>query len=106
MSSLIDGGHATAFGGCFAHPTTHAATHRPPSSLIRKQLDRIVEAAPLISAAAPKREFASEILGEGAPQKPRRANSLGQGFHGRAHVDRGADAGEVERAARADIAVH
>ena len=33
-------------------------------------------------------------------------NLLGQGFQPRGHVDRGADHGEVEPGARADIAVH
>src|SRR5437016_13770592 len=76
------------------------------STVIRKQLDWVVEAAHRIFADAFEIEIAYDEVGERAGKQHRSAQLFGEGFETRSHVDRRTDDGEVEPGARADIAVH
>src|SRR5206468_9592445 len=76
------------------------------STVIRKQLDWVVEAAHRIFADAFEIETAFDEVGERARQQHRSAQLFGEGFETRSHVDRRTDDGEVEPGARTDIAVH
>jgi len=73
------------------------------SAVIRKQLDRIVEAAHRMFADAFEVEIVFDEIGERARQQHRSVQLLGEGFETRSHVDRGADDGEVEPGARPNI---
>src|SRR4051812_13237479 len=66
------------------------------SAVIRKDLDRIVEAADRIFADAFESEIAFDGVGERAGQQHRSAQLLGERFETRSHVDRRPDDGEVE----------
>src|ERR1700730_8413067 len=76
------------------------------STVIRKQLDRVVEAAHRIFADGFEIEIAFDEVGELAGQQHRLPQLFGEGFETRSHVDRRTDDGEVEPGARPDIAVH
>ena len=74
--------------------------------MIRKQLDWVVEAAHGMFADVFEIEIAFDEVGEGTGQQHGSAQLFGEGFETRGHVDRRTDDGEVEPAARPDIAVH
>src|ERR1700754_407119 len=76
------------------------------SAVIRKQLDWVVEAAHRIFTDAFEIEIAFDALGERAGQQHRSPQLFGEGFETRSHVDRRTDDGEIQPAARPDIAVH
>ena len=66
------------------------------SAMVRKQLDRVAEAAHRIFADAFEIEIAFDEVGERAGQQHRSPQLFGEGFETRSHVDRGTDDGEVE----------
>src|SRR5215831_13029406 len=74
--------------------------------MVRKQFDRVAEAAHRIFANAFEIEIAFDEVGERAGQQDPSPQLFGEGFETRSHVDRRTDDGEVEPGARADIAVH
>src|SRR5437870_2811375 len=69
------------------------------SAVIRKQLDRVVEAAHRIFADALEIEIAFDEVGERAGQQHRSPQLFGEGFETRSHVDRRTDDREVESGA-------
>src|SRR5260370_3044873 len=90
---------------CLSGAALHLATDRH-SAVIRKQLDRAVEAAHRIFADAFEIEIAFDEVGERAGQQHGSAQLFGQRFETRNHFDRRTDDPQVEPGARPDITVH
>src|SRR5215471_17934601 len=83
-----------------------ASRDRSASTVIRKQLDWVAEAANRIFADAFEIEIAFEEVDERAGEQHRSPQLFGESFETRSQVDRRTDDGEVEPGARPDIAIH